>query len=95
MYCLFIIAGSCWHCFTHFSIQLLYIFVAERLSSFMTFYQENKDFVSNLGKSTVKSTVGTAFYTIRSVLITHLFVVSVANNKLCALAICIISKQLT
>ncbi len=93
MYCLFIIAGSCWHCFTHFSIQLLHIFVAERLSSFMTFYQENKVFVSNLGKK-VLSTVGTAFYTIRSALITHLIVVSVANNILCALAICIISNTI-
>ncbi|XP_064400094.1 eukaryotic translation initiation factor 3 subunit M-like [Halichondria panicea] len=34
---------------THNIYKLLYIFVAERLSSFMTFYQENKDFVSNLG----------------------------------------------
>ena len=93
MYCLFILAGSCWHCFIHFSIQLLHIFVAERLSSFMTFYQENKDFVSNLGKK-VLSTVGNRFLHYSISANNPVIVVSVANNILCALAICIISNTI-
>lgn len=34
---------------THDIYKLLHIFVAEKLSAFMDFYQENKEFVSNLG----------------------------------------------
>ena len=39
--------------YAFFLLQLLIIFVQEKLSSFVQFYNSNKDFVDALGKKTV------------------------------------------
>ena len=38
--------------------QLLILFVQEKLSSFVQFYNSNKDFVDGVGKCTLSETVG-------------------------------------